>query len=165
MKRFLIVIMFLLATPVFAQYQVIEQECFYETKITLCAFKGESFVLITNGYDLVGEYLLIYSGSEYSARQAYGEILLKYYHIKNLKKDYKTFDGKRYHTTEDNSEELVAYLRSLTDYFVLQDYDSFAFIDENNSNDLVLDDEEVIGTAAGYFMVISADDFINFLEG
>ena len=123
-------------------------------------------------YSMFPEYLIIYGDKNYSARQCYGEILLKYYHIKNMKKEYIFDDGEWYYKVKDNSEEEVAFLRSLTDEFVLADF-NFFYIDDNSSKtekvefyDIAEDmyKEDSIGSSAGVLMGINATDFINFLK-
>ena len=172
MKKILSLILLSFMLPLYAQYVSEENLCVFYTQITLCSHKNESYVLISNGYSIFPEYLIIYGDKNYSARQCYGEILLKYYHIKNMKKEHIFDDGEWYYKVKDNSEEEVAFLRSLTDEFVLADF-NFFYIDDNSSKtekvefyDIAEDmyKEDSIGSSAGVLMGINATDFINFLK-
>lgn len=166
---FLILISFAL----YGQYKAVEIFSAYYTTITLCTDKkGNSYTLINNGYSDFPEYLVIFSDKEYTARQCYGEVLLSYYHIKNMKKEIAIFDGEFYTIPQDNSEEEIAFLRALTDSFVLQDYPTFFFIDKNSSKKEAIEfydnfkgenKEDEIGSSAGILMGIKASDFIELL--
>ena len=71
------------------------------------------------------------------------------------------------------SEEEIAFLRDLTDSFVLQEYKSFFFIDKNSSKKEAIEfydnfegenKEDEIGSSAGILMGIKASDFIDMLQ-
>ena len=79
MKKFLTVILFCICLSVFAQYESVEEFTVYNTQVTLCTNKGKSYLLIQNGYQDIPEALVVYPDKEFTARQAYGEILIKYY--------------------------------------------------------------------------------------
>ena len=171
MKKIFILLL-LFVSPAFAQYQTIDSFCEFYTQIILCSNKNENYVLIQNDYDIFPEYLVIYSDDKFSARQVYGEILLKYYHIKNMKKEWKN-DGEWFYTIKDNSENEIVFLRALTDQFNLLDYPTFNYIDNSYSKDETVEfydiaedmyKEDEIGSAAGVLMGINATDFINFLK-
>lgn len=166
MKRLFSVILFCICLPVFAQYEPVEELAVYNTQVTLCAYKDNSYVLIKNGYQDIPEALVIYPDKEFTVRQVYGEILIKYYEIKNNKKEVKEYrPGELYTVYLDNSEEEITFLAALTDQFNLADYATFYFIDKNYSKDEVVDDEEDIGSSAGYLMGIMATDFVNYVRG
>jgi hypothetical protein len=166
--------LFFFAVSLFAQYKAVEIFQAYYTTITLCTDKkGKSYTLINNGYADFPEYLVIFTDDNYSARQCYGEVLLSYYHIKNMKKEIAILDGEFYSIPQDNSEEEIAFLRALTDSFVLQDYPSFFFIDKNSSKKEAIEfydnfegenKEDEIGSSAGILMGIKASDFITMLQ-
>lgn len=163
---------FILST-LYAQYHTIEIFNAYYTSITLCADKKQSYVLVSNGYADFPEYLIVFGDDKYTARQCYGEIILSYYHIKNMKKEIAIYDGEFYTIPQDNSEEEIAFLRALTDSFVLQDYPTFFFIDKNSSKKEAIEfydnfegenKEDEIGSSAGILMGIKASDFIELLN-
>lgn len=173
MKRKLIIFfLFLLAGKLYAQYKTIENFNSFYTQITLCADAKQEYVLINNGYSEFPEYLIIFSDEKYSARQAYGEILLKYFHIKNMKKECRQKDGIFYYKNLDNSEEEVLFLRALTDEFILLEYNVY-YLDDNSSKDEtvkfydIADDiykEETVGSSAGILMGIDAGEFIRMIN-
>ena len=155
-----------------AQYHITEIFNAYFTTVTLCADKKQSYVLVSNGYAEFPEYLIVFGDDKYTARQCYGEIILSYYHIKNMKKEIAILDGEFYTIPQDNSEEEIAFLRALTDSFVLQEYKSFFFIDKNSSKKEAIEfydnfegenKEDEIGSSAGILMGIKAGDFIELL--
>ena len=166
-------VLFFFAASLFGQYKAIEIFNAYYTTITLCTDKKErSYVLISNGYTEFPEYLIIFGDADYSARQCFGEVLLSYYHIKNMKKEIAILDGEFYTIPQDNSEEEIAFLRALTDSFVLQEYPTFFFIDKNSSKKEAIEfydnfegenKEDEIGSSAGILMGIKASDFIELL--
>lgn len=172
MKKAFILLLFFLCTKLYAQYQVIEQTDTFYTQITLCGHKSESYVLIVNGYEDLPLYLVVYPDKEYTARRVYGEILLKYYEIKNAKKEYRAEEGNFYYTNADNSEEEVIFLMSLTNSFLLAEYPSYFVTDENNSKDELVEfydwdgtqKEATIGSSAGILMGIKAGDFIKYIK-
>ena len=164
MKRFLTVLLFCICLPVFAQYESVEDFTVYNTQVTLCTNKGKSYLLIQNGYQDIPEALVVYPDKEFTARQVYGEILIKYYKIKNDKKEVREYrPGELYTVYLDNSEEEIAFLALLTDQFTLADYKSFYFIDKNSSKNETYDEED-IGSSAGYLMGIKATDFVNYVR-
>ena len=164
MKRFLMVLLFCICLPVFAQYEPVEEFTVYNTQVTLCTNKGKSYLLIQNGYQDIPEALVVYPDKEFTARQVYGEILIKYYKIKNNKKEVKEYrPGELYTVYLDNSEEEIAFLASLTDQFTLADCKTFYFIDKNSSKNETFDEED-IGSSAGYLMGIQAADFVNYVR-
>ena len=164
MKRFLTAILFCICLPVFAQYESVEEFTVYNTQVTLCTNKGKSYLLIQNGYQDIPEALVVYPDKEFTARQIYGEILIKYYKIKNNKKEVKEYrPGELYTVYLDNSEEEIAFLASLTDQFTLAEYKTFYFIDKNYSKNETHDKED-IGSSAGYLMGIKATDFVNYVR-
>lgn len=172
MKKIFIVLSFLFCNRLYAQYQTIENFNSFYSQIILCTDNKKDYVLINNGYSEFPEYLIIYSDTKYTARQVYGEIILKYYHIKNMKKETRQKDGQFYYKVLDNAEEEVLFLRFLTDEFILQSYGVF-YLDDNTSKDEkikvydISDDiykDEVIGSSAGLLMGIKASDFIQALE-
>ena len=172
MKKLFLIILLLITVPVFAIYKT--EESFYEyyTSAVLCADKNKSYVLISNGYNIFPEYLIVYDDDKYSARQCYGELLLAYYHVKNMKKEIRKFNDDTYEVPLDTSEEEIAFLRALTDSFILQDYPTFFFIDKNSSKKEAIEfydnfegenKEDEIGSSAGILMGIKATDFIELL--
>ena len=173
MKRLFLIILLLIAVPVFAVYKTEESFYEYHTSAVLCADKKQSYVLISNGYNVFPEYLIVFGDDKYSARQGYGELLLAYYHVKNMKKEIKKFNDDTYEVPLDNSEEEITFLRALTDSFILQDYPSFFFIVKNSSKNEAVefydnfegeDKEDEIGSNAGILMGIKASDFIDLLN-
>lgn len=172
-KSKIAVVLILLFGNLFAQYHTVEIFNAYYTSVTLCADKKQSYVLVSNGYAEFPEYLIIFGDSNYSARQCYGEIILSYYHIKNMKKEIAIYDGEFYTIPQDNNEEEIAFLRALTDSFILQDYPTFFFIDKNSSKKEAMEfydnfegenKEDEIGSSAGILMGIKASDFIDMLQ-
>lgn len=163
----------LFSFTLWAQYNAVEIFQAYYTTITLCTDKkGKSYTLINNGYADFPEYLVVFTDDNYSARQCYGEVLLSYYHIKNMKKEIAILDGEFYTIPQDNSEEEIAFLRALTDSFILQDYPTFFFIDKNSSKKEAIEfydnfegenKEDEIGSSAGVLIGIKASDFIELL--
>lgn len=171
-KSKIAVVLILLFGNLFAQYHTVEIFNAYYTSVTLCADKKQSYVLVSNGYAEFPEYLIVFGDDKYSARQCYGEVILSYYHIKNMKKEIAILDGEFYTIPQDNSEEEIAFLRALTDSFVLQDYPTFFFIDKNSSKKEAIEfydnfegenKEDEIGSSAGILMGIKASDFIELL--
>jgi hypothetical protein len=174
MKKLFLILLLFITVPLFAVYKT--EESFYEyyTSAILCADKNKSYVLISNGYNVFPEYLIVYGDDKYSARQCYGELLLAYYHVKNNKKEIKEYrPGELYTVYMDNSEEEIAFLRALTDSFILQEYPSFFFIDKNSSKKEAIEfydnfegenKEDEIGSSAGILMGIKASDFIDMLQ-
>ena len=162
-----------MAANVYSQYEPIETFSEFYTQITLCSYKNNSYVLIVNGYEDLPQYLVVYPDEKYTARQVYGEILLRYYYVKNSKKEYKISEGEWYYSNLDNSEEEVAFFMSLTNSFLLADYTTFFYSDENYSKDELvqfydeLDGTEKqisLGSSAGFLMGIYADDFVRFVR-
>ena len=160
-------------SELFAQYSTVEVFTAHYTTVTLCSDKKKSYVLISNGYSDFPEYLIIFADESYTARQCYGEIILSYYHIKNMKKEIAILDGEFYTIPQDNSEEEIAFLRALTDSFILADYPTFFFIDKNSSKKEAIEfydnfegenKEDEIGSSAGILMGIKASDFIDMLQ-
>ena len=171
-KSKIAVVLILLFGNLFAQYHTVEIFNAYYTSVTLCADKKQSYVLVSNGYAEFPEYLIVFGDDKYSARQCYGEVILSYYHIKNMKKEIAILDGEFYTIPQDNSEKEIAFLRALTDSFVLQDYPTFFFIDKNSSKKEAIEfydnfegenKEDEIGSSAGILMGIKATDFIELL--
>ena len=172
LKRLFLIIMLVGMSQLYAQYKTIENFNSFYTQITLCADAKQEYVLINNGYSEFPEYLIIFSDKKYSARQAYGEILLKYFHIKNMKKECRQKDGIFYYKNLDNSEEEVLFLRTLTDEFILLEYNVY-YLDNNSSKDEtvkfydIADDiykEETVGSSAGILMGIDASEFIKMIN-
>ena len=171
-KKIVAFFLICLCSLVFAQYHVIEVFSAYVTSVTLCTDGKKSYVLISNGYNDFPEYLIVFGDDNYSARQCYGEVILSYYHIKNMKKEIAIYDGEFYTIPQDNSEEEIAFLKALTDSFILQDYPTFFFIDKNSSKKEAIEfydnfegenKEDEIGSSAGILMGIKASDFIELL--
>ena len=157
----------------YAQYETVETYSAFYTQVTYCTCDNKSYVLIVNGYEDLPLYLVVYEDSKYTARQVYGEILLKYYAVKNQKKEYKMAEGEWYYSSLDNSEEEVLFLMSLTNSFLLADYPTFFYSDENYSKDELIhiydeldgtEKDVVIGSSAGILMGIYADDFIKYMK-
>ena len=172
-KSKIAIVLILLFGNLFAQYHTVEIFNAYYTSVTLCADKKQSYVLVSNGYAEFPEYLIVFGDDKYSARQCYGEVILSYYHIKNMKKEIAILDGEFHTIPQDNSEEEIAFLRALTDSFVLQEYKSFFFIDKNSSKKEAIEfydnfegenKEDEIGSSAGILMGIKASDFIDMLQ-
>lgn len=174
MKNKAVLLIVFVSFSLWAQYKTIEIFYAYYTTITLCTDKkGNSYTLINNGYADFPEYLVVFTDDTYSARQCYGEVILSYYHIKNMKKEIAIYDGEFYTIPQDNSEEEITFLRALTDSFVLQDYPTFFFIDKNSSKKEAIEfydnfegenKEDEIGSSAGILMGIKASDFIELLN-
>lgn len=171
LKRIFILILSFLCYKAFAQYQTIDTFNQFYTQVILCTDAKNDYVLINNGYSEYPEYLIIFSDDKYSARQVYGEIILKYYHIKNMKREPKSMNNIMYYSILDNSEEEILYLHSLTDEFILISYNMF-YMDNNTSADEkvkfydIADDlykEETLGSAAGILMGIRASDFVSMV--
>ena len=175
MKKFICLILMVVVFPLFAQntYKTIETFNEYETFITLCLSKNKGYVLINNSYNVFPEYLIVFDDDNYPAKRCYGEFLLAYYYIKHKNKEYKYYNGIRYEVIMDNTNEEIAFLRALTDSFVLQDYPTFFFIDKNSSKKEAIEfydnfegenKEDEIGSSAGVLMGIKASDFIDMLQ-
>lgn len=90
----------------------------------------------------------------------YGEIVNKYFYCRILP------------VITRRPEEEIAFLRALTDSFILQEYPSFFFIDKNSSKKEAIEfydnfegesKEDEIGSSAGILMGIKASDFIELL--
>lgn len=171
-KAFILIILFF-STKLYAQYQTIETFNNFYTQVTYCSYDNKSYVLIVNGYEDLPQYLVIYEDNKYTARQVYGEILLKYYAVKNSKKEYKMLEGEWYADSIDNSQEEVLFLMSLTNEYVLMDYYTFFYSDDNSSKDELLqfydrlegeEKEVTIGSSAGVLMGIYADDFVTYIR-
>lgn len=171
MKKAFILIILFLSTKLYAQYQTIETFNNFYTQIILCTDSKKDYVLINNGYSEFPEYLIIFSDKKYSARQVYGEILLKYYRIKNAKKEIRQKDGEFYYKNLDNAEEEMMFLRFMTDEFILLDYNVF-YLDDNTSKDEKIEfydiaedlyREDTVGSSAGILMGINAADFLKAL--
>lgn len=171
MRKLLFVLFVLLPVRLYAQYQTIETFNNFYTQIILCTDNKKEYVLINNGYSEFPEYLIIFSDKKYSARQVYGEILLKYYRIKNAKKEIRQKDGEFYYKNLDNAEEEMMFLRFMTDEFILLDYNVF-YLDDNTSKDEKIEfydiaedlyREDTVGSSAGILMGINAADFLKAL--
>ena len=172
MKKFFVLTLLLVLMPLYAQYTEIEIFSQYYTNITLCSNKNQSYVLINNGYADFPEYLIIFGDTNYTPRQVYGEILLTYYNIKHKKREIRMYNGEPYTYYLDNSEEEISFLRALTDTFILEEYDSFSYIDKNSSKEESIkfydefegsNKEESIGSNAGILMKIKGNDFMDLL--
>jgi len=173
MKKLFFALLVLLPVRLYAQYIPVEQFAQFCTQITYCSYDNKSYVLIVNGYEDLPQYLVIYEDNKYTARQVYGEILLKYYAVKNSKKEYKMLEGNWYSTNLDNSQEEVLFLMSLTNEYLLIDYTTFFLSDENYSKDELIqfydriegtEKEVTIGSSAGILMGIYADDFVTYIR-
>lgn len=177
MKKFICLILMVIVFPLFAQntYKTIETFNEYETFITLCSSKNKGYVLINNSYNVFPEYLIVFDDNNYKAERCYGEFLLAYYYIKHKNKEYKYYNDNdiRYEIILDNTNEEIAFLRALTDEFILQDYPTFFFIDKNSSKKEAIEfydnfegenKEDEIGSSAGILMGIKASDFIELLN-
>lgn len=173
MRKLLFILFVLLPVRLYAQYIPVEQFTQFYTQVTYCSYDNKSYVLIVNGYEDLPQYLVIYEDNKYTARQVYGEILLKYYAVKNSKKEYKMLEGNWYSANLDNSQEEVLFLMSLTNEYVLMDYYTFFYSDDNSSKDELLqfydrlegeEKEVTIGSSAGVLMGIYADDFVTYIR-
>lgn len=133
----------------------------FEIEVNLCRVQKNKYVLILNKADTVQKSILIYESGENTARRVYGEILLRYYAIKN-RGEQKQLDGEYYTVPRDNSRELAAFMLSLTDIPRIKKYKSFAWIDDNTGKREKVERDE-IGSSAGYFAKISAGDYIKYL--
>lgn len=165
MKKALILFLFIFIAPLYAKpthaLEVLESLKAYEIEVQLCRVHKDTYVLIMNKADNVQKSVLVYGTGEQTARRAYGEILLKYYKIKN-KGIKKEIDGHTYTVPQDNSKELAAFMDALTDIQSLRKYKSFSWIDDNTGKREKVERDE-IGSSAGYFAKISAGDYIKYL--
>lgn len=172
MKKAFVLLSFFFCTKLYAQYQTIDSFNSFYTQIILCTDSKKDYVLINNGYSEFPEYLIIFTDRKYSARQVYGEILLKYYRIKNEKKEIRQKDGAFYYKNLDNAEEEILFLKSMTDEFILLEYGVF-YLDDNTSKDEKIEfydiaediyKEDTVGSSAGVLMGINAEDFIKMIK-
>lgn len=166
MKK-LIISLFLIV-PLFAKQvnTMTVEESFtdFDVEVKICRVHSQRYVLIVNKAENVLKSVLVTETKNTTARNVYGDILLKYYNVKHKKTSVYLYGDDTYTKPEDNSGELFAFLVNLTDMQALRHYPSFSWIDNNSGKREKVEDEEEIGNSAGYFARIGSDDYLDYLE-
>lgn len=173
MKKLIVLILctsLLYAAPKKQTLVIEEVSYFQDTSVQLCHYGKKGYVLVINNINSILESLVVYEDEKYTARQAYGELYLAYYKVKNAKKETAEYEGEKYTIQLENLEGERLFLESLTDEKRLKKYKSFCYIDRNGSKDEKLtfidgngEQEDTIGSAAGYLMKIDATEFIELI--
>ena len=173
MKKILIILLctsMLYSAPKKNTLVVEEVQYFMDTSVQLCHYGKAGYVLIINNFNSILESLVVYEDENYTARQAFGELLIAYYRVKNAKNETAEYEGEKYTIQKENLEGIRIFLENLTDEEVLKKYKSFCYIDRNGSKDEKLtfidgngEQEDTIGSAAGYLMKIDATEFIELI--
>lgn len=174
MKKLLVILLctsILYAAPKKTTLVIEEVQYFHDTSIQLCHYGKKGYVLVINNINSILESLVVYEDTNYTARQAYGELYLAYYNVKTAKKETAEYEGEKYTIQLENLEGERLFLESLTDESLLKKYKSFCYIDQNGSKDEKLtfidgkgeQEEDTIGSAAGYLMKIDATEFIELI--